>query len=261
LIVFAERTPLVMGNWKMNGGVSESAQLARDIVEGAIALSQIDIALAPTALSLTRVAEVLGGTQVGLAAQNMHFEESGAFTGEISPVHLKEAGCRYVILGHSERRQLFDENDELVNLKLRSALNHGLQAVLCVGETLEDRDAGRTGDKVERQITLGLAGVRDEDLASVVIAYEPIWAIGTGRTASPEQAQEVHSAIRTLIGALHDRSTAAGLRILYGGSVKPSNIDALIACADIDGALVGGASLKAESFLSVCRSAAVVGAP
>lgn len=258
--MFAERTSLVMGNWKMNGGVAESVELARELVAGAAHLTQVDIAVAPTALSLTRVADVLAGTQVELASQNMHFEESGAFTGEISPVHLKESGCRYAILGHSERRQLFGETDALVNRKLRSALNHGLHAVLCVGETLEERDAGRTGAKVERQITEGLAGVRDEDLGGVVIAYEPIWAIGTGRTASPDQAQEVHAAIRTLVGALYDRSIADGLRVLYGGSVKPANIEALIACPDIDGALVGGASLKAESFLTICRSVADAGA-
>jgi triosephosphate isomerase len=184
----------------------------------------------------------------------MHWAESGAYTGEVSPVMLQDVGCGLVILGHSERRQYFGEADELVNQKVKSALSHDLDPIVCVGESLGERESGKTQEKVDFQIRAALSGVRRDDIPRVTIAYEPIWAIGTGRTASPEQAQEVHAQIRTLIAALYDQHVSDAVRIQYGGSVKPHNIAELIAQPDIDGALVGGASLKAESFVAIIEA-------
>jgi len=238
----------------MNNARFAARDLARDIVEGLAAVSDVDVAVAPAATALSEVSNVVHGTRVGLAAQNMHWAESGAYTGEISPLMLLDVGCRYVIVGHSERREHFHESDELVNRKVRSALSHDLHPIVCVGESLAERESGKTRQKVDQQVRAALADVNAQDLRELTIAYEPIWAIGTGRTASPEQAQEVHAQIRSLVGALYDQDTAEMLRIQYGGSVKPDNIAELIAQPDIDGALVGGASLEAQSFVAIVQA-------
>lgn len=249
------RKPIIAGNWKMNKLPAEAAALANEVVTGSQAYDQVEIVLAPTAICLHTVHETIKDSPVGLAAQNMHFEQSGAFTGEFGPAMIKAAGCQYVILGHSERRQLFGESDEGVHRKLWAALREGLTPIVCVGESLDERKAGHTTAKVSFQVRAALAGLKAADAARVVIAYEPIWAIGTGVTASPEQAQEVHAQLRALLTELFGEETAQQLRIQYGGSVKPSNIAELIAQPDIDGALVGGASLKAQDFLNLVQAA------
>ncbi len=248
------RRPFVAGNWKMNKSRYEARDLAKGVAHEVRGIDDVDIAVAPVALAFEQVSDVVRGTRIALAAQNMHWAESGAYTGELSPTMLADFDCEYVILGHSERREHFGEDDALINKKLRSALNHELKPILCVGESLDERESGGTREKVERQVRAALADVGRDDLASVTIAYEPIWAIGTGRTASPEQAQEVHEQIRSLVETLYDRGVAQALRIQYGGSVKPANIAELIEQPDIDGALVGGASLSAESFGAIVRA-------
>lgn len=247
------RRAFVAGNWKMNLGRSAAVDLAREVVDAVRSLRGVEVAVAPPSVYLADVARVLDGT-VRLSAQNMHHAESGAYTGEVSPLMLADIGCQNVILGHSERRESFGESDEFVNQKVLSALSHDLAPILCVGETLAEREAGHTGTKVDGQVRAGLRGVRPEDMGSVTIAYEPIWAIGTGRTASPEQAQEVHAQIRSLLRALYSREIADAVRIQYGGSVKPDNIAELYAQPDIDGALVGGASLDPQSFVAIVEA-------
>ena len=242
---------LVAGNWKMHMTPREAAALARRLTEqmGACAC---DVAFCVPAIDLPAVAEVLAGTPVALGAQNMYFEDKGAFTGEISPAMLTEVGARYVILGHSERRQLFGETDGAVNQKVKKALEVGLVPILCCGETLEQREAGVTPEWVRMQLKLGLWGLTAEEAARVVVAYEPIWAIGTGRTATPEQAQEVCGEIRQLLKELFGADTAQSIRVLYGGSVNAGNCHTLFAMPDIDGGLIGGASLKDE-FLELLK--------
>jgi triosephosphate isomerase (TIM) len=247
------RKPFIAGNWKMHKSAVEAATLATEIATSCRGLDDIDIAVAPPFTALAAVRKALEGSGIGLGAQNMHWEEKGAFTGEVSPVMLRDAGCRYVIVGHSERRQYFGETDESVNRKVLAALSHGLIPITCVGESEDERDRNVTFVVVDRQITGGLVNVTAGQLASLVIAYEPIWAIGTGRTATPAQAQEVHLAIRAKLGTLFGKDAANGVRILYGGSVKPDNVDSLMAEADIDGALVGGASLEARSYERICK--------
>jgi triosephosphate isomerase len=210
-----------------------------------------DIVLAPTFTSLQTVAEVIKGTNMALAAQNLFWEDKGAFTGEISAEMLLDAGCKYVIIGHSERRQYFGETDETVNKKVRQALNKGLLPIVCVGELLAEREAGKANDVIDRQITGALKGVTAAEMQKIVIAYEPVWAIGTGKTASPDQANEIHAFIRQKVKAMYTAEVADGLRIQYGGSVTPDNVSQLMAKPDIDGALVGGASLKPESFAAL----------
>jgi triosephosphate isomerase (TIM) len=207
--------------------------------------------LAPTFTSLQAVSEAIKGTNMVLAAQNMHWEDKGAFTGEISAEMLLDLGCKYVIIGHSERRQYFGETDETVNKKARQALKNGLSAILCVGETLAEREAGKLNEVINRQVTGGLKDIGVEDMKKVVIAYEPVWAIGTGKTATPEQANDVHSLIRQKVNTLYTTVVAEGLRIQYGGSVTPENVTSLMAKPDIDGALVGGASLKPDTFATL----------
>jgi triosephosphate isomerase len=207
--------------------------------------------VAPPFPALHGVCEALRGSALAVAGQNMHAEREGAFTGEVSPVMLRDVGCTHVILGHSERRQLFGETDEGVARKAPAALAHGLTPIVCVGETLAERESSRTREVVERQVERALRSLSPDDAARIVVAYEPVWAIGTGRTATPEQAQEVHELVRRLVSASHGEAVAASLKILYGGSVKPDNIDALMAQPDLDGALVGGASLNAASFLRI----------
>jgi triosephosphate isomerase len=223
--------------------------LARAVRAGAA--GDAEVVLAPPFTALVGVAEALKGSAVALAAQNMHWEGQGAFTGEVSPVMLRDAGCSHVILGHSERRQLFGETDEGVARKAVAALAHGLTPVVCIGETLAERESGRTMEIVERQLERALRPLSPEQAAVALVAYEPVWAIGTGRNATPQQAQEVHAFIRRRVSVSHGEPAAAALRILYGGSVKPDNVGALMAEPDVDGALVGGASLEAESFLKL----------
>ncbi|MDH3330126.1 MAG: triose-phosphate isomerase [Desulfobulbaceae bacterium] len=243
-----DRTPLIAGNWKMYLSVAEAVQLASSLAEGCRDLADREVMLAPPYISLAAVASAVKGSIIQVAGQNVCWDKEGAFTGEISPVMLKEAGAAMVILGHSERRHIFAEDDKLVNRRLRGALVFGLSPILCVGETLDERERDATFTVLETQLTEGLKDVGHEDALNVVIAYEPVWAIGTGKTASNEQAQEAHKFIREVAGRLYEKKLADKIRILYGGSVKPENIDMLMAQPDIDGALVGGAALKFESF-------------
>lgn len=246
------RTPLIVGNWKMHGLLAEARDLAAKVCAGVEGLQTREVAVAPPFTALATVAEVLRGSRVSLAAQTMHWEERGAFTGEVSPLMLRDVGCRFVILGHSERRQYFGETNASVNRKVHAALAHGLTPIVCVGETLAQREAGNTLAVVTTQVQAALLGLEPAAIQACVVAYEPVWAIGTGRVATPQQAQEVHSWIRNLIRE-QAGAVASGVRILYGGSVKPENIDELMQQEDVDGALVGGASLQAESFVRIAR--------
>ena len=243
--------PFVVGNWKMYKTVAEARDLAAAVRDGVREFKDIDVAMAPPFTALAAVGEILKGTSVGLAAQTMHEAAKGAFTGEISPAMLKDAGCTHVILGHSERRHIFGETDQNVMKKARAALDHGLIPILCVGETLQERETSRTFDVVERQAEHALRHLTPEEASRSVLAYEPVWAIGTGKTASPGQAQEVHTFLRKLVARSHGEGVARAIRILYGGSVKPDNAGSLIAEPDVDGALVGGACLEAPSFLGI----------
>jgi len=244
------RKPVIAGNWKLNKTINEAEELARQLVDKLHHVTHTEIIIAPVFTALPAVARILAGSPLQLAAQNCYPQETGAFTGEISPLLLKDAGCKAIILGHSERRQLLAESDELINRKVHTTLASGLTAILCLGETLEERNSGAMFEVLTRQLKVGLAKLTPAQMTQVIIAYEPVWAIGTGKTASTDQAQEVHSFIRGLVMGLFNQATADNCRILYGGSVKPDNIDALMAEDDIDGALVGGASLKANDF---CR--------
>jgi triosephosphate isomerase len=243
-----ERRPLIAGNWKMHTTVAEAEQLAAAVARAAGDQTDRDVMIAPPYTSLTAVSKVLAGSQVKLGAQNVHWEESGPFTGEISPVMLREAGCTMAIIGHSERRHVFGETDFLINRRVAGALLNGIIPVFCIGESLKQRERGQTMKVLEGQIRAGLVGVELGSGDQLVIAYEPVWAIGTGKPATEEQAQEVHSFIRNLLLEMYEKNIAGQMRILYGGSVKPENIDILMQQPDIDGALVGGAALKAESF-------------
>ncbi len=242
------RTPLIAGNWKMYLSVEEATTLATAIAESSKGLTDRDIMIAPSFTALAAVNEALAGSAVQLAGQNVCWDEQGAYTGEISAPMLRDTGATMVILGHSERRHIFKEDDEIVNRRLLGALKFDLVPILCVGETLEQREEERTFEVVEGQLRQGLAGVNIAEVEKIVIAYEPVWAIGTGKTATKEQAQEVHAFIRTVLAEMFQKNVADKIRILYGGSVKPDNIDVLMAEPDIDGALVGGAALKSESF-------------
>jgi triosephosphate isomerase len=247
------RTPLLAGNWKMWGTRSEAAALSTALTAVVGRTPGREVMIAPPFTALEVVRSVLDGSAIQLGAQNLHWEPKGAFTGEISAAMLVEAGCTYVIIGHSERRQLFGETNETVNKRLHAALAAALTPVVCVGETLQERDADATVQVVERQVVAGLAGISPAALAKSVVAYEPVWAIGTGKTATPAQAQEVHRTIRDQLAKVADQDTADLVRILYGGSVKPDNIDSLMAEPDVDGALVGGASLVAEQFIRIVQ--------
>jgi triosephosphate isomerase len=236
------RTPIIAGNWKMNKTASEAAELVAGLKSSLDGIEGVDVVLCPPFTALQAVSEQIANTSIDLGAQNMHFEESGAFTGEISGGMLRDLYCHYVILGHSERRQYFGETDEGVNQKAKAALAAGLKPIICVGETLDERESNRMNDVVETQLRGSVAGLGPNGLAESVIAYEPVWAIGTGKTATSEQAQEVHAFIR-------------GVRIQYGGSMKPGNAADLLAQPDIDGGLIGGAALDAESFAAIVRAA------
>ena len=243
-----KRKKLIAGNWKMHTTVTEACRLATDVAKLTGSYDDREVLLAPPFTVLSEVAHVIRESQVIIAAQNVCWEEKGAYTGEISPVMLKDCGVTAAIIGHSERRQIFKENDVLINKRVRGALAFDVMPILCVGETLEERQANQTFAVLESQIRQGLADVETADMEKMVIAYEPVWAIGTGQTATKAQAQEAHLFIRELTEKMFEKKIAEQLRILYGGSVKPSNVDELMGQPDIDGALVGGAALDAESF-------------
>ena len=249
------RPPLIAGNWKMNGTAAESETLARGIRQGLEGRPPegVEVLVCPPYLVLARVRAILEGSAVRLGAQDVHWEPKGAYTGEISPPMLVETGCTHVIVGHSERRHIMGESNEQVNRKLKAALAHGLTPIVCVGELLEERTAGDTRRVVERQVQKAFEGVPPEAATRAVLAYEPVWAIGTGRTATPHQAQETHHFLRNTMGRISGTDAGERIRILYGGSVKPENIRELMEQTDVDGALVGGASLDAASFLKIVR--------
>ena len=248
------RKKIVVGNWKMNKTVAEASELASAILEHLGNSTLLcEVGIAPAFPALTEVGKVIGSSDIRLAAQNCHYEDDGAYTGEVSVRMLESLGCAYVIIGHSERRQYFGETNQTVNLRVRKALAEGMQVIMCVGETLEEREGGITDKIVTEQVREGLKDVGD--LGGVVLAYEPVWAIGTGKTATPEQAEEVHASIRATISDMFGESAAGNLRIQYGGSVKPSNAVELFAMPNIDGGLIGGASLKAEDFVAIVKAA------
>jgi len=246
------RVPLIAGNWKMHLNLTEAAALAAAVARVADACPDREVLIAPPFTALAAV-KAVAGSRLLLAGQNVCWEEKGAFTGEISPLMLREAGCRMALVGHSERRHIFREDNLMVNRRLRGAMAHGLIPIFCIGETLAERDSERTLEVLEKQVREGLDGVELVDPAKLVVAYEPVWAIGTGKTAGPAQAQEAHLFVRRLLAALYEKDIAAGVRILYGGSVNAANVDEIMSQADVDGALVGGASLSAESFERIIR--------
>ena len=249
------RKMVIAGNWKMHGELNETVNLIsgiKNLLEDYDV--KCDVIVAPPFTSLETANTLVKDSQIKLSAQNMHFEDKGAFTGEISHSMLKSVGCEFVILGHSERRSIFGETDEIINKKIIKALSVGLNPIFCIGETLEEREANITEKIVETQIRKGLENVSESDLAKIIIAYEPVWAIGTGKVATPEQAQDVHFFIRNLISQMYSKEAAENLTIQYGGSVKPDNAAGLLSKPDIDGALVGGACLKADSFVDIIKA-------
>jgi triosephosphate isomerase len=250
------RKKVIAGNWKMNKNISESASLVSALKNLLSSASvNADVIVCPPFTSLDTVNALVKGSAVKLGAQNMYFEESGAYTGEISAEMLKSAGCEYVILGHSERRTIFGESNQVINKKIKKALASGLKPIFCVGETLNERETGVTNSVIKTQIEEGLKDVSADDIKKIIVAYEPVWAIGTGKTASPAQAQEVHAFIRGLVKELYNNEVAEGLIIQYGGSMKPENAKELLSQPDIDGGLIGGACLKADSFLAIITAA------
>ncbi|RJP28935.1 MAG: triose-phosphate isomerase [Candidatus Omnitrophota bacterium] len=254
------RKIIIAGNWKMNKTIGQSIELASGLKRELFSVKNLntDVVICPVFTSLAEVAEIIVDSPIELGAQNLYWEDQGAFTGEISPVMLKDAGCKYVIIGHSERRQFFAETNLTVNKKIIAALNHGLIPIVCVGETLKERDGGQTFKVLNDHITNGVSGISADKMAGIIIAYEPVWAIGTGKTATAEQAQEAHKYIRDLIKDIYSEEVASEVRIQYGGSVKPENISEILLKPDVDGALVGGASLSIESFISIIKKASEV---
>jgi triosephosphate isomerase len=248
------RTPLIAGNWKMNLNKAEAVALARAIAAASKDITGAELLVCPPHVYLDAVADAIAGSVVALGAQNMYFEGNGAFTGETSAAMLWDLRAKYVIVGHSERRHILGETDQEINKKTLAALAAGLVPIVCVGELLAEREAGQTAEVNRRQCTGALAGLSAEQMAATVIAYEPVWAIGTGKVATPEQAQEVHADLRKWLADRYNPQVAAQVRILYGGSVKPDNARELMSLADVDGALIGGASLKADSFLAIARA-------
>lgn len=249
------RRPFIAGNWKMNLDRDEAASLASGIAESVGSSNDVDVAVCPPAVYLDLVGQAIQGSAVGLGAQNMYHESSGAFTGEVSGKMLLDVGCTYVILGHSERRHILGESDQDINKKVKAALACELLPIVCVGETLEEREAGRTSDVVRKQFAGSLAGIDDVQMTRIVVAYEPVWAIGTGKVATPEQAEEVHADLRTVLESSYNSDVASQVRIQYGGSVKAENAAELLSQPNIDGALVGGASLKVDSFVGIIAGA------
>ena len=254
------RTPIIAGNWKLNKTISEAVALTTALKSLVADTTGVEVIVAPPFTALSAVSDTIAGSNIRLAAQDVYWEDSGAFTGEVSVPMLKDAGCDYVIIGHSERRQYFGETNTSVNQKVKAALAHDLKPIICVGEHLEEREAGHTETVIENHVTGGIAGLSADDLSSCVIAYEPVWAIGTGKTATPVQAQEVHNFIRGLLTKAYSAEVASQICIQYGGSVKPENAAELMTQPDVDGALVGGASLEAESFAEIvfsCQSSVI----
>jgi triosephosphate isomerase len=251
------RTPFIAGNWKMFKTVREAVAFATELRALVKNGSGVEMVVAPPFTAIQAVAAVLAGSKVGVAAQDLHWENEGAFTGEVSGAMIAEAGARYAIIGHSERRQYFGETDATVNRKVGAAIAAGLTPIVCIGETLEEREANRTLRVLDRQMASGLAGLAGAQIAALIVAYEPVWAIGTGRNATAAQAQEVHAHVRMRLLEQFGSSAAEACRVIYGGSVKPENIAELIAQVDVDGALVGGASLKVASFGAIASGAAV----
>ena len=247
------RIPLLAGNWKMNKTVGEAVELVEALIAGLGDVSNREVLVCPPYTALYPLCPLLSETPIALGAQDMFYEESGAYTGAISASMLKDAGCSYVIVGHSERRHVFGEDDATVNRKLHAVLANGLRPIMCVGETKPQRDAGKAEEIVVGQVRAGLSNVTAEQMKDVVVAYEPVWAIGTGDTATPQDAQDMHAAIRATLAELYSNDIAQATRIQYGGSVKPDNVDELMSQTDIDGALVGGAALKADSFLRIVK--------
>ena len=247
------RRPIIAGNWKMFKTIPETSAFFDALIPAIQDVEHCEIVVAPPFTALGAAVEETDGTRVAISAQDVHWEEQGAFTGEISVKMLVDVGCAYTIIGHSERRQFFGETDETVAKKTTSAIKGGLHAIVCVGETLAERDAGSAAEVVRRQIRSGLGHLTESDLSHIIVAYEPVWAIGTGRTATPEIAGEMHAEIRKILAEIYGDRAAGAIRILYGGSVKPDNIAALMQREDIDGALVGGASLDAASFASIIK--------
>ena len=252
------RRPFVAGNWKMNTDSRSGVALAEAVAARTTGLAgqRVDVAVCPPFVYLGLVFDAVRNSRIAVGAQDVYFEPKGAFTGEISVAMLKDVGCTYVICGHSERRHVLGESDEIINKKVNAAISGGLLPILCVGELLEQRQGGLTEQVVTRQLKAGLANLSAEKLPAVTLAYEPVWAIGTGQTASPEQAQEVHSLIRRVLGGMYDGAAVEQMRILYGGSVKPSNAGSLMRQEDVDGLLVGGASLNADDFVEIIKAAA-----
>ncbi len=247
------RKPIIAGNWKMNKLTSEAVELAREVKNKAGTIADREIVLCPPFTVLSSVKEVIEDSSIKLGAQNMHWEVRGAYTGEVSPTMLKDIGCNYVILGHSERRQYFGEINETVNKKVKTAFSTGLIPIVCVGETLPQREKGETLTVIEEQVKTGLSGLTREEGKRLVVAYEPVWAIGTGKTATPDQVEEVQRFIRKSLGQMFGEENAQAIRILYGGSINPDNISALMSCENVDGGLVGGASLNVESFMKIAH--------
>lgn len=248
------RKPIIAGNWKMNKTLSEAVSFVEEVKNSVPAASEVDAVVCSPALFLDKLVESTKGTDLKVGAQNMHFEENGAYTGEVSPIALADLGVDYVILGHSERREMFAETDETVNKKTLAAFKHNLTPIVCCGETLEERESDKTKEVVETQVKAALKGLSEEQAKQVVIAYEPIWAIGTGKSSTAEDANEVCAAIRKVVENVFSTDVAEAVRIQYGGSVKPANIKEYMAQSDIDGALVGGASLEAQSFLQLVEA-------
>ncbi|MCA1796352.1 MAG: triose-phosphate isomerase [Geobacteraceae bacterium] len=247
------RKPLIAGNWKLHHSIDEAQTLVHELCEKLADVRNSDILLAPSFTSIPAVAQICASSHIKVGGQNCYPEPQGAFTGEVSALQLKDAGCEFAILGHSERRQIFKEDDTFINAKVHAVLEQGMLAILCVGETLEQRENDELFEVINNQIQLGLHNVNAEQMENVAIAYEPIWAIGTGKTASSDDAAEVHAYIRGLLHGVYSAQVAQNIRIIYGGSVKPDNISSLMAQADIDGALVGGASLKAADFAAIAN--------
>ena len=245
-----KRTPIIAGNWKMHNTLAESAALITALTKAGNK-NNVEIIVAPSYTSLAKVAELAKGSEIKIAAQDVHWEDKGAFTSAVSPVQAKDAGATHTLIGHSERRSVFGDSDEILNKKVAAALRHGMTVIFCVGDTLAEREANKTLEVIEGQLKNGLKDLTEEQLKGLIIAYEPVWAIGTGKTATPDQAQEVHAAIRAYLAKAYSAAFAEATRILYGGSVKDSNVDEIMAKQDVDGALVGGQSLIAEKFARI----------
>ncbi len=254
-MTISNEKPFIAGNWKMHKTIPEAVEMVKALKEESPQLTDAELVVIPPYTMLSEVKKVIEGSTVQLGAQNIFWEEKGAFTGEVSPPMLKDAGCQYVTIGHSERRQYFGETNETVNKKIKAALAHELTPIMCIGESLEEREKGNTMDKVETQINSGLEGLGKDEIRQIVIAYEPIWAIGTGVTATPSQAEEVHSFIRKKLTEKYGNEIASYAIILYGGSVKPANTYSILKENNINGALVGGASLEADSFIQITKEA------